>query len=137
MAVASMAANASVSTLGGVTVLGLLAGFAAFAAFPASLPGLFVLSAAIGAANGVLTIVRGLIVPELLTRRGYGSINGLIAAPSHLARALAPIAAAFLWDRSGSYDAVVVALVGGALLMGVAYWFALQTRPGMQRAAVR
>lgn len=137
MAVAAMAARASIGSLGGVTVVGLLAGFAALALVPATLPAMLLFSAAIGAANGVLTIVRGLIVPELLTRRGYGAINGLIAAPSHLARALAPIAAAFLWDRSGSYQAVMAALVGGALLMSAAYWFALQMRPGMQRAPAR
>lgn len=137
MAVAALARNASIGSLGGVTVLALFASFAALAVLPATLPGLLVLSGAIGAANGVLTIVRGLIVPELLTRRDYGAINGLIAAPSHLARALAPIAAAVLWDRSGSYEVVIAALVAGALLMSVAYWVALQVRPQMQRVSAR
>jgi hypothetical protein len=38
-----------------------------------------------GAANGVMTIVRGLAIPEMVTKRSYGELKGLLAlpAPSH------------------------------------------------------
>src|SRR5262249_47843791 len=49
-----------------------------------------------GAANGIMTILRGVAVPELLTREAYGAINGALALPSTLAKALAPAAAAML-----------------------------------------
>src|SRR5690606_17577682 len=39
-----------------------------------------------GASNGIFTIVRGLVVPEMLSRRAYGAINGLLTFPSTLAR---------------------------------------------------
>src|SRR5690606_34228800 len=35
-----------------------------------------------GASNGIFTIVRGLVVPEMLSRRAYGAINGLLTFPS-------------------------------------------------------
>ena len=37
-----------------------------------------------GAANGILTIVRGIAVPEMLTREAYGAVNGALAASSTL-----------------------------------------------------
>lgn len=79
---------------------------------------------AYGAANGILTIVRGLIVPEMLTRRAYGAINGLLVLPSTLARAFAPMAAAWLWSESQSYDAVIWAIAIGAVLLALSFWFA-------------
>lgn len=69
-----------------------------------------------GAGNGVITIVRGLVVPEMLSRRDYGSINGLLAAPSLVAKALAPVAAAWLWTAGKGYAAVLEAVLACSLL---------------------
>jgi predicted MFS family arabinose efflux permease len=69
-----------------------------------------------GAGNGVITIVRGLVVPEMLSRRDYGSINGLLAAPSLVAKALAPVAAAWVWTRGAGYEAVLEAVLACSLL---------------------
>ena len=60
-----------------------------------------------GALNGVMTIVRGLAVPELVTRRAYGTVNALLAAPSNVAKALAPMGAAFAWQSAQSYAPVL------------------------------
>jgi hypothetical protein len=77
-----------------------------------------------GAANGVMTIVRGLAVPEMLTREAYGAINGVLAIPVTIMRALAPLGAAFLWSWGGSYDAVLVAAIFTSGLFAAAFWFA-------------
>jgi hypothetical protein len=34
-----------------------------------------------GGANGIITIVRGLMVPEMISRDAYGAINGALLAP--------------------------------------------------------
>ena len=71
-----------------------------------------------------MTIVRGLVVPEMLTRDAYGAINGALALPTMLAKAFAPLGAAMLWAASGSYVSVLIALVAGSVLLVVAFWLA-------------
>ena len=85
---------------------------------------LAVFGVAFGAANGILTIVRGLAVPEMLTRRAYGAVNGALAVPSIFARALAPAGLAALWSVSGSYDAVLAAIVVLSLMLCGGFWTA-------------
>ena len=88
-----------------------------------------------GAANGIMTIVRGLAVPEMLTRQAYGAVNGALTAPASVSRAIAPVGAAFLWSASGSYDYVLLALVAGTLLLALGFWSAaLLSRPSVQAA---
>ncbi|SOD95569.1 MFS transporter [Caenispirillum bisanense] len=77
-----------------------------------------------GAANGIITIVRGVAVPELLTREAYGRLNGLIAVPQTVAKAVAPVAAAALWSLDDSYGPVLLAAVGAAVLVAGAFWAA-------------
>jgi hypothetical protein len=57
-----------------------------------------------GAANGIITIVRGVVVPEMLTRAAYGAINSVLAVPGTIAKAVAPLGIALLWASTGSYD---------------------------------
>jgi MFS family permease len=83
-----------------------------------------VIAVTYGAANGIMTIVRGLVVPEMLTRDAYGAINGALAVPTIVAKAAAPFGAALLWDRSGSYGPVLIALLAGSLLLVIAFWVA-------------
>lgn len=113
-------------------------GLAAIGAFPICLLLLILLprtflslaafAAVCGAANGVITIVRGLVVPEMLTRHAYGAVNGALALPANVAKALAPAATAALWALFGSYDAVLQAALGSALVVVVAFWFAGASR---------
>ncbi|MBP6017920.1 MAG: MFS transporter [Burkholderiaceae bacterium] len=84
-----------------------------------------------GASNGIFTIVRGLVVPEMLSRRAYGAINGLLIFPSLLARALAPVAVALLWASTMSYAVVVWAIVASATLLAFCFWLAAWTSPAM------
>ena len=63
-----------------------------------------------GAVNGLVTIVRGTIVPSYWGRAHVGRISGLMAAIGLLALAAAPIAAAGLLQWLGGYRPVLVAL---------------------------
>lgn len=128
IAVWLFASNATIRSIGMVTVL----------LFPVGLALLFIdglgflapaLFAVIyGAGNGIFTIVRGTAVPEMLTRQAYGAINGAMAAPATILRALGPFAAALLWAWSGSYTAVLIAAMVGSIMVAAAFWFAALAR---------
>ncbi len=49
-----------------------------------------------GLSNGVMTIVRGTVPAEFFGRYAYGSLLGRLAAPSQIAKAIAPVALASL-----------------------------------------
>jgi hypothetical protein len=78
-------------------------------------------------ANGVMTIVRGLAVPEMLTREAYGALNGVLALPGTVAKALAPLASALIWGIAGSYDQVLAIAFGLTLVVLVGMVFAAVT----------
>jgi predicted MFS family arabinose efflux permease len=77
-----------------------------------------------GASNGIFTIVRGLMVPEMLSRRAYGAINGLLTFPSTLARAFAPLVIAWLWSSTLSYGVAAWAIVASATALTFSFWLA-------------
>lgn len=69
-----------------------------------------------GAGNGTMTVVRGTVPVELFGRERYGTITGLLAAPSLIARAAGPTVVALIWAGSGGYDETLLWLAGvGAL----------------------
>jgi sugar phosphate permease len=118
------ASSATIRTIGMVTVLLFPAGIGLlFVGQPGFLaPALFAII--YGAGNGIFTIVRGLAVPEMLTRDAYGAINGALAAPATVLRAVAPFGAAVIWSWGGSYTAVLIAAMAGVLLVVASFWFA-------------
>jgi len=63
-----------------------------------------------GAATGIMTIVKGVAIPELLTREAYGAINGAMNIPIKLIKAASPAIAAFVWVMTTSYDSVLILL---------------------------
>ena len=75
-----------------------------------------------GAGNGIMTIMRGVAVPELIGRQAYGAINGALIGPANFAKAAAPISFAAVWTWGGQTTALwalfAVACVGvmGCLL---------------------
>lgn len=89
-----------------------------------------------GGANGIMTIVRGLAIPEMLSRQAYGAINGAISVPSNAAKALAPVGAALLWSASGSYDSLLLAAGAAALVVvasfATAAWYSARSNPKQQ-----
>ncbi len=122
------ASKATIRTVGMVTVLLFPVGIAVL--FLDSLgflaPALF--AVIYGAANGIFTIVRGTAIPEMLTREAYGAINGAIAGPAFVLRALAPVAVAFLWSSGGSYSTVLIGAIIGTAFVAMAFWFAALAR---------
>lgn len=83
-----------------------------------------VVFAAYGMANGIFTIVRSFVVPEMLSPHAYGALNGIITIAATIARAGAPLAAAWLWSVNQSYGLVMWAIVGSSLLLAAGFWVA-------------
>lgn len=125
--------NASVRAVGGITVAALpvAGGLLLLAEGPLMLTAFALIY---GAANGIMTIVRGIAVPELLSREAYGALNGMISVPQTLAKAVAPVAAAMLWSVSGSYQAVIAVTIATTLLVAAFFWAAATYRPRRGRA---
>jgi MFS family permease len=74
-----------------------------------------------GASNGMLTIVRALLPPELFGREDYGAIQGMIAMPVRITMAIAPFAFGALWAWWGNYDAVLILCLVMAVFSLVAF----------------
>jgi predicted MFS family arabinose efflux permease len=116
--------HASVRLIGSIIVAVFPLALLALGAMPVELSLLALFAAVYGAVNGIMTIVRGMAVPEMLTREAYGAVNGVMTAPSAVVRALAPAGAALLWSVGGSYDTVLWAIVAGAVATMLCFWLA-------------
>ena len=84
-------------------------------------------AALFGAANGLITIVRGGLVPEVFGRAHVGRIGGAMSAIGLLARAAAP-AAALLLSALGSYRELVLLLAALGAVAVVSFWAAPRPR---------
>ena len=122
IAIGVFARDVQIRVIGSLVVLAFPLVFLGLMVTPPLFPAVALIAATYGAANGIMTIVRGLIVPEMLTRDAYGAINGALAVPTIVAKAAAPFGAALLWAESGSYLSVLIALLGGSLLLIIAFW---------------
>ncbi len=96
--------------------------------FPRSLMALFVFAVLYGTANGIMTIVRGTVIPELLGREGYGAVNGAISLPATATKAAAPLVAALIWAAAGGYETVLWTVVVGGLVSFLGFWFATRQK---------
>ncbi|MEM7030143.1 MAG: MFS transporter [Chloroflexota bacterium] len=77
-----------------------------------------------GAGAGVTSIMRPVVVAELLGRQNFGLIAGFLAMPFLIGAALAPTIAAIIWGFGG-YDLVIwfavgASIIGLAALLGAA-----------------
>ncbi|MCB1706293.1 MAG: MFS transporter [Halioglobus sp.] len=81
-----------------------------------------------GGANGIFTVVRGLAIPELLSRHHYGTISGTMLVPMSLARAAAPWGIAAYWTHTGTPDGAVQLLLALAILVPVLFVLAIAAR---------
>ncbi|WP_165585549.1 MFS transporter [Roseococcus sp. SYP-B2431] len=92
-------------SLGAMTALSLALLGTAFLAFGLGHSPLMLGAALVmfGAANGVLTIMRGALPAHLFGASRYGSISGLLSAVHAIARAFGPLAVAWGREWSGSY----------------------------------
>jgi len=110
--------------IGSVVVLLFPLAFAALVFLPPSYVGILFVTVLYGAANGILTIVRGAAVPEMLTKQSYGAVMGAMNIPATVARALAPLAAAALWSIGSSYNPVILAILAGSIVLTAGFWLA-------------
>jgi predicted MFS family arabinose efflux permease len=122
IAIWGIAERASVRIIGSVVVLVFPIALGLLLLLPPTFASLALFAVLYGAANGILTIVRGIAVPEMLTRGAYGAINGVLAIPATIAKAGAPLAVALLWAGAGSYDAVLVAVLASSTLAVAGFW---------------
>lgn len=81
-----------------------------------------------GAGNGAMTVVRAALPVELYGREHYGAVQGAMATPGLLARAVGPILAAAIWSIGDDYRAVLVALCAIAATGAVAFFLATRGR---------
>ncbi|OYW34243.1 MAG: hypothetical protein B7Z45_07775 [Azorhizobium sp. 12-66-6] len=124
IAIWMFAPRASVRLIGCGVVLAFPLALIALEAAPPTFALVACVAALYGGANGIMTIVRGLAVPEMVTREAYGAVNGALAAPATISRAIAPVGAAVLWAWSGSYDPVLLVAIAGAFILVVGFWTA-------------
>jgi hypothetical protein len=91
----------------------ILAGFALLALFGFTLWAAIAFAIMFGAANGLLTIARGAVPLALFGATGYGRVLGRIAKPFQVMQAVAPLALAFVVERSGDAMALAVTAAFG------------------------
>lgn len=122
--VRAFASEAPVSTLGSGIVIVFPLAVIGFAFAPPEVFMIAAVAAFYGAANGMITIVRGMAVPEMVSRDGYGAVNGSLVGPMNMMQALAPLGAALLWQAGGGYGWVLTAILAGSLTLCAGFWFA-------------
>lgn len=128
-----LAPRAPMRVVGALTVAVFPVAFLALEFMPPDFVWVALFGMVFGAVNGITTIVRGLVVPEMLTRRAYGAVNGALAVPATIARALAPVGMAMLWTLTGSYDAVLAAIILASLVVAAGFWSAVFFTRGADR----
>jgi len=124
--VAAIAETAPIRHVGIATILALPLALALLLVPSSGMVSMVLFALVYGAANGIMTIIRGAAVPEMLTGRAYGAVNGVMSLPGAVCRALAPMLTALLWEVSGSYQlvlwlgiAVCLPVLGGFLLAAI------------------
>ncbi|MGF7178146.1 MFS transporter [Azospirillum doebereinerae] len=127
--IAAAARRLSIRGIGVATTLALPAAFALLFLADHSTPVLVAFALLYGSANGIMTIVRGAAVPDMLTRSAYGAVNGVLTVPTALLKAVAPTLAALLWQWNGSYGPVIAATVAASLVVVGSFGFAACRRP--------
>ena len=113
----------SLRALGAVVLIGLPLALTLFA-LAQSLWGLWLFAALFGAVNGLVTIVRGGLIPETFGRAQVGRIGGAMTAIGLLARAAAPVAAAALLLALGGYRDLMLVLAALGVVAVLSFWAA-------------
>lgn len=92
-------------------------------------PLLFLFAVAQGGAIGMMSILRPVLIAEVLGRDGFGAISGAVGSAPLVANAMAPFIGALLLEAGGVY-----ALLTGSLLIAAgAAVFAFMVRTMVQR----
>jgi MFS family permease len=80
-----------------------------------------------GSGHGVTSIMKPLVLGDILGRANFGAVSGSQALILKLTVAVAPFAGALLWEL-GSYDLVLVTMLAAALLGLAAFLLASRVR---------
>lgn len=83
--------------------------------------GLILFAIIYGVANGLVTILRGMSVPEFIGPEGYGVVSGALTMPTNIMRAAGPIAASLAWGAFGGYTPVLWGLAGIMLVAAMGF----------------
>jgi len=78
-----------------------------------------------GGANGMMTILRGTIVQDLMWTEGYGGVSGLLSMPANIAKGIAPISAAAIWSIGHGYALVEWCVLGVSAVSAAAFALAV------------
>ena len=65
-----------------------------------------------GTGNGMMTIVKGTAVADLIGAARVATLNGIAAVPSAFMRAAGPFLIAWIWDSTGSVPAALAVMAG-------------------------
>ena len=121
-------ATAQATRAMGIVVLGVLAASLTVFALADGTWALRLFAVSFGISNGLVTIVRGGIVPEFFGRAQVGRISGTMSAITLVTRSFAPIVTAWALVALGGYGPMLSMLAG---LGGLAVLsFAAARRPG-------
>jgi len=77
-----------------------------------------------GLGNGMLTIVKGTVMAEYVSKAHMGSLNGILGLPMALSRAAAPLLMGLMWSPSEGYSYGLWMLLVVSLLGVTALWSA-------------
>jgi MFS family permease len=121
LAFAAVGRRWSLRALGCVVLAGLPASLLVFA-MGRTMAALMVFAVLFGTANGLVTIVRGGLLPQYFGRAHIGRISGAMSALGLLSRSAAPLVAAWLLLVLPGYDELLLALAALAVLAVLAFW---------------
>ena len=83
--------------------------------------GLILFAIIYGVANGLVTILRGMAVPEFIGPEGYGVVSGALTMPTNIMRAAGPLLASLAWAAFGGYTPVLWGLAGIMLIAAIGF----------------
>ena len=121
---ARFAAATSVTVRMVSVILALATATAALAMAPASAGVLIALGIVLGLARGIYTLIQATAITDRWGPAGYGTLNGILTAPSLVAAAAAPFVGAALAQMLGGYSAAFLVLAGVAVLAAILAAFA-------------
>ncbi len=81
-----------------------------------------------GGGYGVLSIIRPTVISELLGRKDFGTIAGLLAIGFMAGSAFSPTSASILWE-TGGYDLVIIVVAGIPIMAFLSLVAAWKARP--------
>jgi hypothetical protein len=108
---AAYGGNFSTLRVGTLAMIILVSSLLVLMVQPPSLSSLIIFAVLYGGGNGIMTIVKGTAIAEFYGTGRYAELNGLLSAPTVLARAGAPCVLAALWAATGNSEVVLISVL--------------------------